>query len=206
VANLYRSIKVLWINPSLPVRRVDDWVSYVRARPGALNFASGGVGSSNHIDMALLQSATGIDMVHIPYNGPSAAITAVANGDAHAMVVSIGTGIGLAQGGRVIPLLLFGDRRSPLLPDVPTTAESGLERLDLSAWIGLMAPAGTPEAVVTRINAEIARVLRSPEALAWADAQGLETIGGSPASFAATVAGDYLRWGEIIRPMRLKAE
>ena len=206
VANLYRSIKVLWINPSLPVRRVDDWVSYVRARPGALNFASGGVGSSNHIDMALLQSATGVDMVHIPYNGPSAAITAVANGDAHAMVVSIGTGIGLAQGGRVIPLLLFGDRRSPLRPDVPTTAEAGLERLDLSAWIGLMAPAGTPELVVTRINAEIARVLRSPEALAWADAQGLETIGGSPASFAATVAGDYLRWGEIIRPMRLKAE
>ena len=76
----------------------------------------------------------------------------------------------------------------------------------MSAWIGLMAPAGTPDAVVTRITAEVARVRRAPEAIAWADAQGLETIGGSPASFAATVAGDYRRWGEIIRPMRLKAE
>jgi tripartite-type tricarboxylate transporter receptor subunit TctC len=206
VANLYRSIKVLWINSSLPVRRVDDWIAYVRARPGALNFASGGVGSSNHIDMALLESATGVDMVHVPYNGPGAAISAVANGDAHAMVVSIGTGIGLAQGGRIVPLVLFGDCRSPLLPDVPTAAESGLARLDLSAWIGLMAPADVPDAVVTRVNAEIARILHSPEALAWADAQGLETIGGSPASFAATVAGDYRRWGDIIRPMHLKAE
>lgn len=206
VANLYRSIKVLWINSSLPARRVDEWIAYVRAHPGALNFASGGVGSSNHIDMALLQSVTGIDMVHVPYNGPAAAITAVANGDAHAMIVSIGTGIGLAQGGHVVPIVLFGDRRSPRLPEVPTAAEAGLQRMDLSAWIGLMAPAGTPDGVVTRINAEIARILRSPEALAWADQQGLETIGGSPASFAATVASDYRRWGEIIRPMQLKPE
>lgn len=206
IINLYRSIKALWINAALPVRRFHEWVDYVRRRPGELNFASGGVGSSNHIDMVLLQSVTGVDMVHVPYNGPRAAIAAVASGDAHAMIVSIGTGIGLAKAGRIRPLLLFGDHRSPSLPDVPTTGEAGLGRLDLRAWIGLMAPDGTPDDIVTRINAEVASILRSPEALAWAETQRLETVGGSPAAFAETVADDYRRWGEIIGPMQLKPE
>lgn len=203
VVNLFRSIKVLWISPSLPVRTVDEWIVYAKSRPGVLNYASGGVGSSNHIDMALLNSATGMDVLHVPYNGPSAAIAAVASGDAHAMIASIGTGLPLARAGRVRPLVLFGNRRSPVLPDVPIAAEQGLARVDLSAWIGLLAPAGTPDSFVARVNAEVVKILHTPEVAAWASRQGLEIIGDSSAAFAATVAADYRRWGEVIRRLQL---
>ena len=112
VANLFRSIKVLWVPSSLAVTTTSEWIRYVKARPGALNFASGGVGSSNHIDFELLMSTAGLDMVHVPYNGPSAAIVAVANNDAQAMIVSVGTGLPLMQSGRIRALTVFGDRRS----------------------------------------------------------------------------------------------
>lgn len=206
VANLFRSIKVLWVHPDLPVRNIDDWIRHVRARPGALNFASGGIGSSNHVDMELVQSVAGLDMVHVPYNGPAAAIAAVASGEAQAMVVSVGTGLGLAQNGKIRPLAVFSDRRSSRLPSVPTAREQGFTQADLSAWIGLFAPDGTPEAVVRRVNEEVAGILRSPEALAWAERQGMEIVGGSPASFAATAAADYQRWGEVIRRLKLRPE
>jgi tripartite-type tricarboxylate transporter receptor subunit TctC len=206
IANLFRSIKVLWVNPALPVRSAGEWIAYAKQRPGALNYASGGVGSSNHIDMELLNATAGIDVLHVPYNGPSAAIAAVASGDAHAMIVSIGTGLPLAQGGRVRPLVLFGERRSLLLPDVPLAAEQGLASIDLSAWIGLLAPAGTPDPVVTRLNAEVVRILRTPAAADWASRQGLEIIGDSSAAFAATLAADYRRWGEVIRRMKPRSQ
>jgi tripartite-type tricarboxylate transporter receptor subunit TctC len=162
------------------------------------------VGSSNHIDMGLLNSATGLDVLHVPYNGPSAAISSVASGDAHAMIVSIGTGLPLARAERIRPLVVFGHRRSPLLPNVPIASEQGLGRIDISAWIGLLAPAGTPEAIVARINAAAVRILHAPEAIDWANRQGLEIIGGSPVDFSGTLAADYRRWGELIRRLELR--
>jgi tripartite-type tricarboxylate transporter receptor subunit TctC len=206
VANLFRSIKVLWVPASLPVTTTSEWIRYVKERPGTFNFASGGVGSSNHIDFELLMSTTGLDMVHVPYNGPSAAIVAVASNDAQAMIVSVGTGLPLAQSGRIRALAVFGDRRSPQLPDLPTAREQGLAGIDLSAWIGLLAPAGTKDAVINRLNTELVRILRSPEASAWADRHGMEIIGGSPAEFSATMALDYQRWGEVIRRLRIRPE
>ena len=206
IVNLFRSIKVLWINSSLPVHTAGEWIAYASARPGALNYASGGVGSSNHIDMELLNSATGLDVLHVPYNGPSAAIASVASGDAQAMIVSIGTGLPLAQSGRIRPLVVFGNRRSALLPDVPIGAEQGLARVDISAWIGLMAPAGTPEPVVARVNADVGGILQLPESVAWANRQGLEIIGGSPAVFADTLEADFRRWGDIVHRLRLRPQ
>jgi tripartite-type tricarboxylate transporter receptor subunit TctC len=206
VANLFRSIKVLWINPALPARTLRDWSDYASARPGSLNYASGGVGSSNHIDMEVVNTALQLDAVHVPYNGPSAAIAAVASGDAHAMIVSVGTGLPLAKGGRVRPIAIFSGRRAPQLPDVPTAAEQNFAGVDLSAWIGLFAPARTPAVIVERLNIELTKILRSPEAIAWADSQGMEIVGGSADAFAATLAADHARWGDVIRRLRLKSE
>lgn len=194
VANLFQSIKVLWVSAALPVRTLDEFVAYARSRPGELNYASGGTGSSNHVDAALFTSAAGIDLVHVPYNGPGAAIAAVASGEVQMMIVSITAGIALAQGGRIRPLAVFAAARSPLLPEVPTARELGLQHIDLSAWIGLVAPAGTPAAVIDRINAELGRQLRAPESTAWARRQGLEIVVGSPADFARTLASDHARW------------
>ena len=201
VSNLFRSIKAVWVSPALPVRTLPDFVAYAKARPGELNFASGGVGSSNHVDVELFKAATGVDLVHVPYNGPSAGLAAVASGDVQMMIVSITTGIGLAQGGKVRPLVVFSAERSPLLPDVPTGQELGLSGLDLTAWIGLMAPAGTPDDVVRRLNREIDAILARSETAAWAQRHGLEIARGSAESFARTVAADYARWGDAIRGM-----
>jgi tripartite-type tricarboxylate transporter receptor subunit TctC len=206
VANLFRSIKVLWINAAQPATTATAWITYVKARPGALNFASGGVGSSNHIDMEMLKSAAGLDLVHVPYNGPAAAIAAVASGDAQAMIVSVTTGLPLAQGGRIRPLVVFSDTRAPQLQDVPTAREAGLAVVDLSSWIGVLAPAGTPDAIVARLNAELNRILRSPDAASWAARHGLEIIGGTPSAFAATMAADYQRGGDMIRRLNLQKE
>src|SRR6185436_3559489 len=138
-----------------------EWIAYAAARPGTLNYSSGGVGSSNHVDMEVVNAALGLAAVHVPYNGPSAGIAAVAGGDAQAMIVSIGTGLPLAQGRRVRPIAVFNAHRARQLPDVPTAAEQGFGQIDLSAWIGLFAPSGTPDAIVARIDAEVAKILRS---------------------------------------------
>jgi tripartite-type tricarboxylate transporter receptor subunit TctC len=183
-----------------------EFVRYASARPGALNFATGGVGSSNHIDAALFASAAKLDLVHVPYNGPSAGISAVAGGDAQMMIVSVTTGVGLAQGGKVRPLVVFSAERSTLLPDVPTGRELGLSGLDLTAWIGLMAPAGTPVDIVRTLNREIDAILASDETAAWAQRHGLEIARGSAESFARTVADDYARWGDAIRGMHVERQ
>ena len=203
VVNLFRSIKVLWVNAALPIRDARQWIAEAKAHPGAVDYASGGVGSSNHVDMEAVAASLGVALHHIPYNGPAAAIAAVARGDAQAMIVSIGTGLPLAQAGRVRALAVFADRRSPLLPDAPTAAEAGLGRHDLSAWIGIFAPKGTPDPIVAHANGELVRILATPEIVAWAARQGLEIVGGSRASFAANVAEDHRRWGELIRALEI---
>ena len=135
VSNLFRTIKALWVNAALPPRTLREFVDYAAARPGRLNYATGGVGSSNHVDAAWFVQAAGLDLVHVPYNGPAAGIAAVAGGDAQMMVVSITTGLPLAQSGRPCrPLAVFGDRRAALLPGVPTADEQGAAaRVDLLA-------------------------------------------------------------------------
>ena len=204
VANLFRSIKALWVPAALPVSSLKDFIRYASERPGALNFATGGVGSSNHVDAALFVSAGKLDLVHVPYNGPSAGIAAVASGDAQMMIVSITTGLPLAQAGKVRALAVFSEARTPLLPDVPTAAEQGFAHLDLDAWMGLVAPAATPAAVVQRIHAELEALLQAPQTARWAREQGLEIARGSSAAFGRTIEADHARWGEVIRSMGLR--
>ena len=204
VANLFRSVKVVWVDPALPVATLDEFVAYARVRPGQLHYASGGVGSSNHVDAAMLAATTGIDLVHVPYTGPAAGIAAIAGGQVQMMVVSITTGLPLARERRVRPIAVLSGRRTALLPDVPTAAEQGLGTIDVSAWIGLMAPAGTPESVIARLNAELNRILRSPGTASWAERQGLDIVAGTPDEFARTIAADDARWGEAIRRLGLE--
>ena len=203
VVNLHRSVKALWVHAALPPRTLPEFVAWARGRARALDYASGGVGSSNHVDMELFREGARFDAVHVPYNGPAAAIAGVAAGDVQAMIVSITTAAGLASAGRVRPLGLFAANRSPLFPDVPTAAEQGFPAVDLSAWIGLVAPAGTPAPVIRRLNEVLDRAVRSPEGLGWAAQEGLEAIGGSAAAFRATIDADRLRWRPALARMGL---
>jgi tripartite-type tricarboxylate transporter receptor subunit TctC len=199
VANLYGTVKALWVQGALPVRSLAELKAYVTARPGQLNYASGGVGSSNHVDMEIFRSAAGLELVHVPYNGPAAAIAGVASGDAQLMIVSVTGGAGVAQTGRVRPIAIFAHERSPLFPDVATAAEQGEGAIDLTAWAGIVAPAGTPAPIVARLNDALNRALRSPKALAWAAGEGLELAVGTSDAFAQTIAADQRRWAETIK-------
>jgi tripartite-type tricarboxylate transporter receptor subunit TctC len=199
VANLYGTIKALWVNAALPVRSLAEIKAYAAARPGLLNYASGGIGSSNHVDMEIYRTAAGLELVHVPYNGPAAAIAGVAANDAQLMIVSVTGGAGVAQSGRVRPIAIFARERSPLFPDVATAAEQGEGTIDLTAWVGIVAPAGTPAPIVARLNDAFNRALRSPRALAWAQNEGLETVVGTTEAFAATIADSQGHWAETIR-------
>ena len=126
----------------------------------------------------------------------------MASGDAHTMIVSITTGLPLAQAGKRARGL--SEARSPLMPDVPTAAEQGFDHLDLNAWMGLAAPAATPPAIVQKLHAELDAVLQAPQTARWARDQGLEIVRSSPAAFGRTIEADHQRWGEVIRPMGLR--
>jgi tripartite-type tricarboxylate transporter receptor subunit TctC len=203
VANLFRSVKALWVNAALPVANATEFLAYARARPGELNYASGGVGSSNDIDARIFLGDNGIAMVQVPYNGPAAAIAGVATGAAQMMVLSLTAGLPLAQAGRVRPLLVFAAQRSPLLPDTPTATEAGVNAHDLDAWIGLVGPAGMPDALVLRLHAAVDAILASDETRQWAQQQGLAGARGSSAAFAATIATDHARWRSLIRALQV---
>ena len=199
VTNLYGTVKALWVNAALPVTSLAEFNAYVAARPGKLNYASGGVGSSNHIDMELYRTAADLDIVHVPYNGPAAGIAAVAAGDTQMMIVSVTGGAGTAQTGKVRPIAVFAHARSPLFPDVATAGEQGAGSVDLTAWLGIVAPAGTPPAIVARLNDAFLRALRTPKAQAWAASEGLETILEYSDAFASTIERDRRRWTETIK-------
>ena len=199
VTNLYGTVKALWVNATLPVTNLAEFNAYVAARPGRLNYASGGIGSPNHIDMEMYRAAADLDMVHVPYNGPAAGIAAVASGDTQMMIVSVTGAAGAAQAGKVRPIAVFAHARSPLFPNVPTAGEQGAGKVDLTAWLGIVAPAGTPPAIVARLNDVLLRALRTPKAQAWAASEGLETILETSDAFAATIERDGQRWRDTVK-------
>jgi len=206
VANLYATIKAMWVNGALPVRSLAELKAHAAARPGLLNYASGGVGSSNHVDMEIYRSAAGLDLVHVPYNGPAAAIAGVAANDAQMMIVSVTGGAGVAQSGRVRPIAIFARERSPLFPDVATAAEQGEGAIDLTAWAGIVAPAGTPAPIVARLNSEISKVLRVDEVKDRLAAVGLAVAAGTPADLAEIVRNGIAVRGELIKAAKIEPQ
>lgn len=190
---------VLAVAASIPVKSVNELIAYARARPGKLNYASVGNGSSSHLTMELLKAMSGIDLAHVPYNGSPPALNALASGDAH-VLFAVPTAITpLAQAGKVRMLAVSSAQRWPLAPDLPPVAESGLTGFESFAWNGAIAPAGTPAELVQRLNRTIAAALREPQIRARLHNAGLEPVGGSAAEFAALIRAESEKWAPIIR-------
>jgi tripartite-type tricarboxylate transporter receptor subunit TctC len=190
---------VLAVATALPARSVPELIEYAKARPGTLNYASVGNGSSSHLTMELLKSMAGIDVAHVPYNGSPPALNALASGDAH-MLFAVPTAITpLAQAGKVRMLAVTSARRWGMLPELPSVAESGLAGFESFAWNGVIAPAGTPAQIVTRLNRLIDAALREPQVKARLGSAGLEPAGGSAEAFAALIRSESAKWAPIIR-------
>jgi tripartite-type tricarboxylate transporter receptor subunit TctC len=197
---------VLVVDPKLPVGNVQEFIALVKSRPGKMNYASAGNGSTHHFCGELFKSRTGVDMQHIPYKGSGPGIAGLLGGEVSMMfsnVADIGSQI---KAGKVGALAVTAQRRTATLPDVPTMAEAGLPDFVITSWFGLLAPAGTPAPVIARLNAETVKVLGRADVKATLGAQGLEVASSTPEQFAEHIKSEIARFTKIARAAGIKAE
>ena len=197
---------VLAVTSQLPVKSVQELVAYARANPGKLNFASVGYGSSSHLNAELLKSMAAIDIVHIPFNGSPPAVTATIQNETQMIFAVMQPLQPQIQAGKLRALAVTSAKRFPLLPDLPTIAESGYPGFEALAWNGVLVPAGTPRPIVQRVNAEINAVLKEPDILQKMHASGFDLIGGTPEDFGALIKSESEKWLPVIRKAGVKIE
>ena len=189
---------VIAVTPSLPVASVKDLVALAKAKPGQLNYATAGVGSFQHLAAELFRLQTGTDMVHVPFKGGGPAMMDVIAGNTQIAVGSLAQMIPQIKAGKLKALAVATAKRSPILPDLPTLAEAGLQDVYADAWMGFVVPARTPQPIVQRIERELTAVLREPDVREKLRAQTMEVVAGTPEEFRATLAGDLARWKPVI--------
>ncbi len=196
--------QVLIVPPDLGVRNVKEFVALARARPGALSFASPGIGSATYIGAEVFKSAAKIDILHVPYKGSPEAVTSVIRGDTQLYLLSINLATGLSQSGKVRAIAISTPQRSAAMPDLPTVAESGLSDFKFDAWFGIMAPANTPRPILDKISGDVAKVLQSTDIKERLSKQGVDVRTSSPTVFSAVIKDDTVLNGDIIRRARSK--
>jgi tripartite-type tricarboxylate transporter receptor subunit TctC len=206
IVNVAYTIKVVMVNPGLPVRTLAEFIAYARDRPGVLNYGSTGFGSSTHLDVELFSAAAGLRLVHVPYRSAPQHNQALVNNEVQLVIGSLTTALGLLQSGKLRALAIVSERRSPLLPDVPTIDEAGLRGFQVRTWIGLVAPAGTPDRIVETLNRAVNAALLEPAAQRWMSDLGLAIIGGSAQQFDQQLRDDYAMWGDVVRRLGLRPE
>lgn len=200
------SALVLVVHPALPVTSIKSLVALAKARPGELNYASSGVGASAHLAAELFKSATGTRLVHVPYKGQPPAMIDVLSGQVQVMFPNIPVSRPHIQAGKLRALGVTTLKRASLFPELPTIAESGLAGFEVNQWSGLLAPAGTPAAVVQKLYEGVAAALREPDVKAGLSAQGFEAVGSTPAEFASYIASETAKWTAVIRKAGIKAD
>jgi len=192
--------------PGLPVKTIQDLVALAKAKPGTLGFATPGLASTQHLTGEMIMQAAGIRLVHIPYKGAGQSIPDVIGGQVPLGIYALLTIAQQAKAGKLRVLAVTTPKRSSIAPEVPTLAESGFPGFHTSVWFGLMAPAATPKAIIDKLNAEVARILKLPDVAERITSQGGEVVGNSPAEFAAFVASESAKYGKIIREAGVRAE
>jgi tripartite-type tricarboxylate transporter receptor subunit TctC len=197
---------LLVVNPGVPAKNVKELVALMRSQPGKLNYASAGVGSTTHLAMEMLKGASQTYALHIPYNGNGPAGTAVIAGQVEILFGSMPAVLPHAKSGRVRALAVGTPKRSPSLPDVPTVAESGYAGFDASLWLALMAPAGTPAALIERLNRELIAAVGSKETSEALDKNGAEPITSTPGELAAMIQEGVSKYAKIVKDAGVKPE
>ena len=197
---------VMITQASLPVQNLQEFIAFAKAKPGALNFGSGGAGTSNHLAGELFNIVTGAKLVHIPYKGVNLAMQDVLAGNVHLVFIGIPAAAPHIKTGRLRALALVAPQRSSALPEVPTVAEAGLRDFEVTTWYGVLAPAGTPRSVVTRLNAELVKIMHSPELKEKLAATGTDPLTSTPEEFADYIKREIAKWGDVVRKAGVKAD
>jgi tripartite-type tricarboxylate transporter receptor subunit TctC len=197
---------ILVVHPSTPVRTARELIALANAKPGTLNFASAGVGSSSHLAGELFRILAGADIVHVPYKGAGPAMVDVLSGQVQLYFATMPAAMPHVKSGRLAPVAVTSARRSQALPDLVTIAESGVPGYEASTWYGALAPARTPPAVIARLHAEIVKILADPAVRARLADQGFEPVGNSPEEFGAYIRSEITKWGKTIRDAGIRPE
>ena len=190
---------VLVVNPALPVKSVQELIAYAKANPGKLNFGSGGAGSPAHLAGELFKTLTGVAMTHVPYKGTVLSVNDLIAGQVQLVFSDAPPAVPHVKSGKLRALAVTGARRTPLLPELPTVAESGVPGFELDNWWGILVPAMTPKPVINRINAEIVRIMQTADVKERFGNLGVEAIHGTPAEFDAYIKSEYAKLAKIIR-------
>jgi tripartite-type tricarboxylate transporter receptor subunit TctC len=197
---------VLMVHPSLPVKTVRELIALAKSRPGKLNYGSGGSGSSPHIIMELLKTQAGIDLVHVPYKGVAQSTTDLMAGNIQVMFNATSTALEHIRAKRVKGLAISSSKRSPLAPDLPTIAESGLPGFEAIIWQGVLAPAGTSNAIVEKLNREIAGALASAEVNKQFFVAGVLPMPSTPREFQSYIQSEITKWAKVVKASGAKVD
>ena len=206
VTEVIRVQNWLVVNPSLPAKSVKELVALARSKPGFVKYASGGVGSPFHMAAEQFRLASKADIVHVPYKGGGAAMTAVVAGEVAYAFPTMATALPFVQSGKMRALAVVAPKRSPMLPDVPTIAEAGMPEVTLSSWYGVIAPAKTPKPLIDRINHEIVQAIKSPDVQKRFTSASADVIGSSPQEFQKVISSEIRTWRAVAKAGGIKAE
>ena len=199
VSNVAQMNMLLVVNPKVPAQNLKEFIALAKAQPGKLNFGSPGIGTTGHLGLAMLMYAAKVQIGHVPYRGAAPAVTDLIAGQIDGVVDNPPTVISHIQSEKLRPLAVAAKERMALLPNVPTAAEQGVANYEASSWFGIVAPAGTPPAVIARLHGSVAAAVRTPAMQERFSKSGARLIGDKPEEFAARIATERKTWGEVIK-------
>jgi tripartite-type tricarboxylate transporter receptor subunit TctC len=197
---------VLVVNPQLPARSVKEFLDLAKSRAGALNYSSSGTGTITHLASAMMSTQMGLQTQHIPYKGSAPGLVDLVAGQTQFMIDTMNTVLPYARDNRLRGLAVTGSKRSALMPELPTLAESGMPGFEAAAWQGIVVPTGTPADIIQKLNVEVNKALANPDVRSRLAAQGADILGGSPAEYAAYLRTEIPRWAKAVKDSGAKAE
>jgi tripartite-type tricarboxylate transporter receptor subunit TctC len=206
IAFVAASPNILVVNPQVPAKTLAEFIALAKKQPGKIQYASGGVGSFMHLGGELFKLSAGVDLLHVPFRGGGPAMTDVMGGHTNAAFATIPTSTPQVRAGKVRALAVGASKRQAALPDVPTADEAGLPGYHVSNWVGIVAPAGTPSAIVDKLNKEVAAIMQSPEMQKQLANQGLEFTAMTPAEFGTFMEKELAQWDRVVKEGGIKAE
>jgi len=197
---------VLSVHPSVPARSVRELIALAKARPGSLNYGSAGNASANHLATELFKYMTGTDMVHVPYKGGGPAVVSIVGGETAVLFATIPSAVQHFKSGRLVGLGVSTPKRDPTLPDIPTVAEAGVPGYEVYEWQGVVVPAGTPNAVITRLHQEIVKALALPDMKERFASVGAQAVGSTPEQLAAFIKKELAIWSKVVKTAGIHAD
>jgi tripartite-type tricarboxylate transporter receptor subunit TctC len=197
---------IMVVNPSLPVKSVNEFIAYAKANPGKLSYGSPGLGSTAHMSVELFKTMTGTDMLHVPYKGSAGVMQDVIAGQIAVTIDNMPVYLPQVKAGKLRALAVSPAKRSPAVPDLPTIAEAGVPGYDATAWFGLVAPAGVPRPIVAKLAGETQRILRLPDVAERLSGLGAEPVGNTPEQFAAFIKAEIAKWKKVIQDAKVELQ